>query len=59
MRCKECENWLSELDRCKFCHFEPVRHKNLKWNGMTYRAKSIEISSDEMTLNIEWERIDD
>ena len=22
MNCKFCQNYLSELDRCKFCHFE-------------------------------------
>ena len=22
MNCEYCENYLSELNRCKFCHFE-------------------------------------
>ena len=58
MKCNTCDNWMSELDRCKFCHYEPLKHKFLKWDGESYRAKSIEISSDGMTLNIEWERVE-
>ena len=59
MKCESCGNYLPSLDTCKFCHYEAKAEKYLKWNGASYRAKSIEISSDEMTLNIEWERVDE
>ena len=59
MKCESCENYIVSLDTCKFCHYEEKKDNSfLKWNGESYRAKSIEISSDGMTLNIEWERVE-
>ena len=32
MRCENCDNYLIELNRCKFCHFEKADNEPWEWN---------------------------
>ena len=41
--CKSCVNWLTSLNRCKFCHYEKKEKDpfTLKVNGKEYELKDL------------------